>query len=90
MEKNRNKLKLRRDIFFTIWMFNGILRAYKSDPLEKWMEVFLYLNPGVISHVKFPNRWKNDPFSLRIMDIDCFLLKNGRLMLLLSPQNRFC
>lgn len=71
-----------------LWVFNRIWRSYKSGPLQKW--VFLYLSPDVISHVKCPNRWKNDPFSLRVMDIDCFLLKNGRLMLLLSPQYRFC
>lgn len=35
--------------------------------------------PDVISHVKCPNRWENDPFPLHVMDIDCFLFKKWKV-----------
>ena len=42
--------------FLPLQIFSGILSSYKSDPLEKWVEVFLYQNPSFLVHVKFQNR----------------------------------
>jgi hypothetical protein len=61
----------------------------KTSSFEKWVKAFFHLGHSIISQVKCPNRCENDPFFLCVMDIDRFLLKNGKLMFLLSPQNRF-
>lgn len=87
------KFQLQQTFFHHVllWVFHGFefgdaisLAIPRSEPC------FYSLSYDVISHVNCTNRWENGPFFLCVVDIDCFLLKNGRLMLSLSPQKRFC
>lgn len=72
----QTKLNLREDIFSPFSptsVVNEILKSHKSGSFEERVEISFYPNYGVISHIKCPSRWENDPFSLCVTDIDHFL-----------------